>query len=264
MPSTLVEALKEVSKADLATHPPFAFATIAVLSNYERQHLNRKQAEAFARAHGLPLVLWKHRLCGQAAELLDAAAVDEMYTHEPGLWGAFVRGAPAMLTQNIQPSNFLVNWACGFMHSLSFENGPPQELADTLATPGFCLVHLDEPPLCVNFQVTLPDADDGAGIESLVPEAVVVPVVTSKHTEVHDTTSLWACIKGVPKHLRGHRLQAPRQNLGGTHLQYRTEAFPSAPRFERLLRGCFESSNTQPITSVATTSSQQRWSRLPV
>ena len=60
---------------------------MAVLSNYERHHLNRKQAEAFARAHGLPLVMWKLPLAGAAAELLDAATMDELYENEPGLWG---------------------------------------------------------------------------------------------------------------------------------------------------------------------------------
>ena len=60
---------------------------MAVLSNYERHHLNRKQAEAFARAHGLPLVMWKLPLAGSAAELLDATTLDELYENEPGLWG---------------------------------------------------------------------------------------------------------------------------------------------------------------------------------
>ena len=50
-------------------------ATIAVLSNYERHHLNSTQAEALARAHGLPLVMWRLPLTGRAAELLDAATL---------------------------------------------------------------------------------------------------------------------------------------------------------------------------------------------
>ena len=202
VPSSLVDALQEVSPADVVAHPPFAFATIAVLSNYERQHLNRKQAEAFARAHNLPLVLWKLPLTGRAAELVDAAALEELYENEPGLWGAFVRGAPAMMTENIQPTKFLVNGAAGFMHSLSFSDKPPPELADALASTGFSIVQLEKPPLCVNFQVTLPDGEDGEGIETLVADAIVVPIVVSKHTEVHDTVSLWACVKGVPKHIR--------------------------------------------------------------
>jgi len=165
-------------------------------------HLNRKQAETFARAHGLPLVLWKQPLTGRAAELLDAGTIQELYDNEPGLWGAFVRGAPAMLTENIQPTKLLANGACGYMHSLSFLDDEPPEWADAAAAPGYSLVLLDDPPLAVNFQLTLPDGDDGEGIDSLVDNAVVVPIVQSKHVDTYDTTSLWACLKGVPKTLR--------------------------------------------------------------
>ena len=32
----------------------------------------------------------------------------------------FARGAPAMLTENVQPTKLVVNGAYGYMHSLSF------------------------------------------------------------------------------------------------------------------------------------------------
>ena len=96
-----------------STRLGWATATIAVFSNYERHYLNRKQAETFARAHCLPLMLWKQPLVGRAAELLDADTIKELYDNEPGLWGAFVRGAPAMLTENIQPTKLFANGACG-------------------------------------------------------------------------------------------------------------------------------------------------------
>ena len=35
VPTSLLKALREVSSADVAEHPPWAFATIAVLSNYD-------------------------------------------------------------------------------------------------------------------------------------------------------------------------------------------------------------------------------------
>ena len=61
---------------------------------------------------------------------------------------------------------------------------------------------LDNPPLAVNFQLTLPDGDDGAGIDSLLDNAIVVPIVQSKHVETYETTSLWACLANMPKTLR--------------------------------------------------------------
>ena len=176
-----------------------------MLLNYERHHLNRKQAEAFARAHGLPLVMWRLPLTGRAAELLDDSMLLELCDHEPGLWGIFVRGAPAMLTQNIQPTKFLVNGAYGYMHSLSFSEGAPEELEPQASSTGFRHVILDEPPLSINFQLTLPDGDDGTGIETLIEDFVVVPIVKSQHADTHDTASLWACMKSVPKTLRLHK-----------------------------------------------------------
>ena len=90
-----------------------------------------------------------------------------------------MRGAPSMLTENTQSTKYLVNGARGFMHSLSFSGDAPTELTEAMAAPGFSLVMLDEPPLTINFQLTLPDGDDGAGIDSLVEDAVVVPALVT-------------------------------------------------------------------------------------
>ena len=84
VPTSLLDALQEVSASDVDEDPAWAWATVAVLSNYERHHLNRAQAEAFARAHKLPLVRWRLPLTGRAAELLDASAINDLYENEPG------------------------------------------------------------------------------------------------------------------------------------------------------------------------------------
>ena len=46
------------------------------------------------------------------------------------------------------------------------------------------------------------EGDDGVGIESIVDDAVVVPIIQSTHPQEYDTTSLFACQKGIPKKLR--------------------------------------------------------------
>lgn len=61
---------------------------------------------------------------------------------------------------------------------------------------------LEAPPLSVDFQLDLPEDDDGSGIESLVDDAIVVPIQISKHTQEMDTTSLFANLKALPKKLR--------------------------------------------------------------
>ena len=60
------------------------------------------------------------------------------------------------------------------MHSLSFAGDPPSEFTNAMATGRFSITVLDEPPRCINFQLTLPDGVDGAGIESLVGDVVVL------------------------------------------------------------------------------------------
>ena len=79
------------------------------------------------------------------------------------------------MTQSIQSTKYLVNGSCGYMHSLSFAGDPPAELTNAMATGRFSIIVLDEPPRCINFQLTLPEGIDGAGIESLVGNAVVAP-----------------------------------------------------------------------------------------
>ena len=54
----------------------------------------------------------------------------------------------------------------------------------------------------------LPDDDDGAGIESLTEDGIVVPIAASRDTIDFETTSLYATMARIPKTLqhRGHPL----------------------------------------------------------
>ncbi len=60
------------------------------------------------------------------------------------------------------------------MYSLSFRGDPPPALSDGLPAGAYEEISLEEPPLCINFQLCLPDGDDGSGIDSLVDDAIVV------------------------------------------------------------------------------------------
>ena len=206
VPRTLVDSLREVSEQDIVANPAWAFAPVAVLSNYERHHINRLPCEAFGKAFDLPVVKWKTQLTGRAAELLNQEDQDGLYEEEPGLWGYFVRGAPAMLTENIQPTKLLVNGACGHMHSLTFSESVSKDVIDDVNRPGYRLLELQEAQFAINFQLEALEDNDKVGIESLVDDAIVVPVLSSKHSKSYNTSSLFACQKVVPKTLlvRGH------------------------------------------------------------
>ena len=158
--------------------------------------------EAFARSHNLLLVRWKYPLSERTLGRIDAAQLDDLYTNEPGLWGCFVRGAPAMLTQNIQPTKGLVNGASGFLHSLTFDADAPAEYRDAVAGPrGFKVIELAEPPLSVNFQLHLPDGASMDGIETLIPGTVVVPILAGGISQECDAVSVFSTMHAIPKTL---------------------------------------------------------------
>ena len=73
---------------------------------------------------------------------------------------------------------------------------------------GYHVVERVEPPHTINVCPDLPDDDDGAGIESLTPDGIVVPIAASRDTIDFETTSLYATMANIPKTLqhRGHPL----------------------------------------------------------
>jgi len=71
-------------------------------------------------AHDLPLV--------NAALQADAQLAERYYAHDKTLWGIFVHGAPAYLTNNINPSRGLSNGTPVRMDSLGFHPGNAMEL----------------------------------------------------------------------------------------------------------------------------------------
>jgi hypothetical protein len=202
---SLVENLQELTADDVRKHPPFAFAPIIVMSNLERQRLNRVQVEAFAKAYGLLLIVWRMPLTDRYADAFDDNTFAQLYENEPGLWGYFARGAPAMLLRNIQATKCLVNGAMGHLHSLTFEDGEPNMIVEAQRVGGYQRVEIPTPPLSVNLQLELPDGDTGEGIESLVDGAVVVPILCdgpAAGTQEYETCSLFASMSNIPKCLR--------------------------------------------------------------
>ena len=124
------------------------------------------------------MIKWRLPLAGRWFEDLPKSAVDQLYEEELGLWGIFVRGAPAMLSENIQPSKLLANGSTGYLHSLTFHDA--EDACGVASANGFQVITLEQPPYAINFHLTLPDGDDGAGIESLTTHEVVVPITVSK------------------------------------------------------------------------------------
>ena len=115
------------------------------------------------------------------------------------VYGFFARGAPAILTGNVQPTKLLANGSMGFMHSLTLTEEAQQESTFEHVSE-YAEIELSVAPYAINFQLSLPDGDQGEGIESLTSGAVVVPIIIdARSTVTCDTTSLHALINNIPK-----------------------------------------------------------------
>ena len=75
------------------------------------QLINKRQARAFGAHHHRVVFEWKLPMGGQAAGWLNDEEKEELYRHEPGMWGRFVHGAPAVINHNVGTDRGLVNGA---------------------------------------------------------------------------------------------------------------------------------------------------------
>jgi hypothetical protein len=200
----LTQMLKAQQPADENTgrgwDAAWRFAPIGVLGNAERDLLNARQIEAFAKALGVPLIKWRLPVNFKYNEDDgdERRIHDELYRQEPGLWGYFVEGAPAYLTETICAPRKLVNGSPVLLRSLVFQgNVVPAAVEDAFDEGGFRVIELDEPPLYVNVIVGGAATGDGVRrwhgvrlddlsdcIESLEGvDEQVVPIGTAHHEE---------------------------------------------------------------------------------
>lgn len=153
-----VRSLQLLKQEDIHDDIAWAYATVAVLGNLERHMLNHEQARRFAKACGHPLIRWRHPLTDSVEiDNLTEAEIDELYDAEPGLWGYFVPGAPAMLLDNLNLGKGLANGTDVTMHSLAFvsegENTALRaECARVLNHPG-AVITLQGRPDFINVRV---------------------------------------------------------------------------------------------------------------
>ena len=127
-----VDALRPLTAAAVAeAGDALRFARIGVLGNRERHTLNRRQARAFALRYARVVIQWRLELVGQSAGWLSSAEKAELYEHEDGLWGTFVRGAPAIINYNVGTDRGLVNgvsthpWPAAALHLAPSRCPPP-------------------------------------------------------------------------------------------------------------------------------------------
>jgi hypothetical protein len=194
---SFVDKLKPLTVQDAMLDPTWLFARVGGCGNMELDRINALQTAAFAKAYNLVHVTWNKRLKGRPSEWIAKDKLDELYENEPGLIFHFVWSGPCLLNHNVAPHKELGNGTPGRFHSLSFvDNEIPPALAAAMATGQYAHVHLDEPPLSVNF---VPDGSGSAsGRETLVEGMRVIGIIESSHAAKFKCQSVFAAAAGIP------------------------------------------------------------------
>ena len=202
-----VRRLRVVSRKDLADDEGWRFAPVAVLSTYERDVINIDQMDKFARAFNCALIKYKLPLKFQAGQL-DADVLAQLYATDDRLWGYFVEGAPANLTENIKAVRKLVNGSCVLLDSLIWvDNAIPPAVSTALSRRCYCVVELEEIPsaVCVRVSgglwhgVELEDLSSLVDAEcSIANNDIIIPVKVGRKREVLKLHSLYAAQHALP------------------------------------------------------------------
>ena len=106
----IIDSLQMLTAEELAREgEALRFAKIGVVGNRERIVFNRSQALAFGLFYNKIVYQWKLPMVGQASGWMSEEEKEELYQHEPGMWGQFVAGAPAIINHNVGTDRGLVN-----------------------------------------------------------------------------------------------------------------------------------------------------------
>ena len=205
-----VRSIPPVTKRDLRQDETWQFAPIGVLSQIERDSINVAQLYNFAKAFDLPLVKWKLPLSERKYDSLHEDVRDELYDNEINLWGYFVEGAPALLTENIKSVRKLVNGTTGLLHSLEFNGDVPDDLVTALSIGTYTEVTLLHPPHAVNVRVgncagELPYLWHGVPLEDLsdlistvIQGSQTIPLVRSTNVQSVKLYSTFSVQNAMP------------------------------------------------------------------
>ncbi|KAJ1448941.1 hypothetical protein M885DRAFT_537457, partial [Pelagophyceae sp. CCMP2097] len=212
---------RPVTQADIAKDPTWLLASLGVLSQLERDHMNERRLQQWCRIFGVPLVRWRIPL--ETPVALQNVPTDKLYAEEGNLWCYYARGAPCMLNENHSSTRGLVNGAPVLMDSLHFGTDPRPQAEEVIAaerTRTSSLITLDAPPhaamMCVGSSkakprhwhgIKLPDlgaklvALDGSG--NAAGDDQVVPILVSSQARELKLTGMTAAMHELPAYLLG-------------------------------------------------------------
>ena len=135
-----------IDKKTLNNDPEWKFAPILVTSNFERIIVNEKKSILFAKEKGEIVFRWKIecKIVRGEGSIDDLDDVDDC----PELFAYFVKGAPLIITKNINPNKNIANGTSGFYHSMLFDD---EEMNKKISELELCtnvgeIITLSQPP----------------------------------------------------------------------------------------------------------------------
>jgi hypothetical protein len=123
-------------KIDETSNPNSPWVTESVClttSNIKRAIINKYRSILYAIVKGEICIIWPLNTPGGQSSSLSIDDLNEIQNRYPDTNGYFVRGAPAVLTENLNPEKGLSNGSVVIMNSLVFDRSNEELYEDTMS-----------------------------------------------------------------------------------------------------------------------------------
>ena len=185
--SKILDHLQTLSIKDVEADEKWKNSVIVVSENVTRMEINRAKAIELARRTNQPIVAWAHvldpgteRFFVEVARKKNSSLLEVLKIH-PELIFYFVKGAPAVINDNIAPDKQLANGTRCQLHSLNLDDESWNLVEHAQAGQ---VIWLSRPPISVNVEILDTEKMISAGwnpLHTLIPERFVIPLLTSRY-----------------------------------------------------------------------------------
>jgi hypothetical protein len=183
--SGMLGCLKTLSENDAAMDPKWKRATIVVAGNEQRVQINLARAISFAKETGQPVIAWRLPINESKMKNLVIGGhvagknIKEALSKFQELSFYFVKGAPAIVKENINTTLRLANGTRCVLHSLTLNQDTADEHWINIANcrPGqIYWLPEDDLPVSVNVHVPSLKSATWDSNFTLIQDAVVIPL----------------------------------------------------------------------------------------
>ena len=187
--SNILNVVPTISRHDMRPGSKWLKATVLVAENSTRNAINKCQAIELAKRQKCPVIAWHNKYNDNSLKILEDAAtfnnvsVEDIVDRMPDSTFYFVRGAPAVILDNISLPWGLTNGKTGHLHSITLDASKTdvkQEWRKIDACEAGEIYYLSHPPLSVNLKLDLDNAQIPFSLKKKNAKYVVLPFLVSK------------------------------------------------------------------------------------